>query len=165
MENGNAFRSPTLEKRLAEKLKVKIKSVSGGYAFSLAIDSEGTCWGTGDCSYGQLGIGGTSSKNEWTQMSEFKGKWTQVSCGYYHALGVAKKKGGGLQLYGWGNNQNGQLGLGDRDKRTEPQPVTFPNKDEVKWVESGGFFSGALTVKGDVYCWGSNRYSHDVTVR
>lgn len=147
-----------MEKRLAEKLKVKFRHISGGYAFSLAIDSEGHCWGSGDNGYGQIGVGDTNQKTEWTQMTNFKGKWTHVSCGYYHSIGIAKKKSGGLQLYGWGNNQNGQLGLGDTTKRTEPQPITFPNKDQVKWAESGGFFSGALSVKGDVYTWGSNRY-------
>eukprot|EP01083_Nonionella_stella_P005368 15498_1 len=169
LESEQSFRHPTLEKRLAEKLEVKLVRIDMGHSFSLCLDSKGDCYAVGDGSYGQLGLGDTSPKTEWTKVP-FEGKWKDISCGYYHGMAIAKKKDGSGQVYVWGNNQNGQLGLGSRDRKTEPTPITsFSKNEQISFVQGGGFFSGCLTTNGDVYVWGSNSYGEqgqgDTTTR
>jgi alpha-tubulin suppressor-like RCC1 family protein len=57
-------------------------------------------------------------------------------------------------LYVWGANADGQLGLGDSTPRDTPTKV--PGLSNVKAVSLGYEFSAALTANGDLYTWGLN---------
>jgi alpha-tubulin suppressor-like RCC1 family protein len=41
-------------------------------------------------------------------------KSTQVACGYYHSIAISSGSG---DLYSWGKNDSGQLGLGTFTQR------------------------------------------------
>lgn len=82
--------------------------------------------------------------------------FTSFSTGYQQVL--ARLSDGGV--YGWGNNQNGQLGL---DPGFMFQGTTlvktarrFPELDNTTSVAAGGTFSLALKSNGTVFSWGSN---------
>jgi alpha-tubulin suppressor-like RCC1 family protein len=51
-----------------------------------------------------------------------------------------------------GDNDYGQLGLGDREVRLTPTKVEGLPK--VKAIAAGGGYSLALTESGEVYAWG-----------
>ena len=57
-------------------------------------------------------------------------------------------------IYAFGNNREGQLGLGDRTGRNSP--VRIAGLDNVKEVASGNGFSLVLLYNGDVYSFGSH---------
>lgn len=59
----------------------------------------------------------------------------------------------GAQLVCWGNNQRGQLGIGNRDDSRTPVPVAI---GPVKAVALGEHHSCALRAEGSVACWGRN---------
>jgi len=61
------------------------------------------------------------------------------------------------QLKCWGDNQYGQLGLGD-NFTTSPTPLTVTDVSDVKSVATGSEHSCALHTDGTVSCWGYNRY-------
>jgi alpha-tubulin suppressor-like RCC1 family protein len=63
-------------------------------------------------------------------------------------------------LFTWGLNNYGQLGLGDRDNRDEPQLVVddvFLGK-KLKQLDGGEHHSLALSENGDVYSFGRGNY-------
>ncbi len=56
-------------------------------------------------------------------------------------------------LFSWGNNNKGQLGLGDTDKRTRPTRV---GNKTYQTVSSGSFMALAIDTKGHLFSWGEN---------
>jgi hypothetical protein len=78
--------------------------------------------------------------------------WRELSCSV-HCLGI----GNDGQLYSWGYNYSGQLGLGDNANRTEPTRVP-PPPGVTNWAaaEAGGHQSFAIGDDGQLYAWGRN---------
>lgn len=62
--------------------------------------------------------------------------------------------GSAFELYTWGENGNGQLGLGDTTNRSSPVQVGA----ETNWAQiSGGqSFNLAVTTDGTLFSWGAN---------
>jgi alpha-tubulin suppressor-like RCC1 family protein len=57
-------------------------------------------------------------------------------------------------VFGWGNNYNSELGLGDATEHYVPEEI-LPFRDlSLKKLRCGGSFSIALTESGAVYSWG-----------
>jgi alpha-tubulin suppressor-like RCC1 family protein len=63
-------------------------------------------------------------------------------------------------LYGWGSNEKGQLGLGQRTTLDRPVSLPLPNSvtaSSLAVVKCGGAFSMLLSRSGlDLYCTGEN---------
>ena len=57
----------------------------------------------------------------------------------------------------WGDNRRGQLGLGDKTVRKNPEPVTSINIP-VTQIEAGGAHTCALLEDTGVICWGDNSF-------
>ena len=74
---------------------------------SLILKNDGTLWGTGDNQYGQLGLGDTTNRNTFTQITTNTDNVKSVYCGGSHAF-ILKNDG---TLWGCGRNDYGQLGL------------------------------------------------------
>tara|TARA_Y100000590_G_scaffold247327_1_gene277881 strand:+ start:1167 stop:1631 length:465 start_codon:yes stop_codon:yes gene_type:complete len=82
--------------------------------------------------------------------------WNTVSASLYHTLAI-KNDG---TLWSWGNNEDGQLGLGDMADRNTPQQVG----GDSDWMALGGggwHHSGALKDDGTLWNWGSNDHGLD----
>ncbi|KAJ1490721.1 regulator of chromosome condensation 1/beta-lactamase-inhibitor protein II, partial [Baffinella frigidus] len=83
-----------------------------------------------------------------------------VASGSFHSLAITES----LDLYSWGWNNDGQLGMGPLELRPNiPYPtkvVYFDSKVKVKIVKiSAGFaHTAAVTADGELYTWGNNRY-------
>jgi hypothetical protein len=75
-----------------------------------------------------------------------------VACGAGHVLAAAER---GVVL-AWGNNANGQLGLGDTADRGEPSIVlSLAGVEHAHRVACGAEHSVAVTSTGYVYAWGA----------
>ena len=74
-----------------------------------------------------------------------------------HILAL-KDAGSSLQLWVWGRNTDGQLGLGDKIERTEPVEYdgSTAGIGNVVKAEAGGDFTVLLDDNGDVWTCGSN---------
>ncbi|XP_036000989.1 probable E3 ubiquitin-protein ligase HERC4 [Fundulus heteroclitus] len=77
---------------------------------------------------------------------------TQIACGSHHT--VALTKGG--QVYTWGQDSRGQLGLGSNSGAGSPQHVRTLSSIPVVRISAGGEHSFALSVSGGVFGWGRN---------
>ena len=126
--------------------------VSGGGLHTIALKTNGTLWAWGYNDYGQLGLGGdTISRTIPTQVGTDT-NWAQVSAGGSHT--IALKSNG--TLWAWGENLDGQLGLGDTINRTTPTQVGL----DTNWlkVAARDFYSLALKTNGTLWVWGDNQY-------
>ncbi|GMK56346.1 hypothetical protein CspeluHIS016_0301860 [Cutaneotrichosporon spelunceum] len=118
----------------------KIRQVATGKTFSLVLDAAGQVYAAGKSQFGQLGNGTTgelilrNGKDGYTYQSppqrikELVGKAiVSIACGNNHALALDNQG----RVYSWGNNQYGQLGLGDlppviAPMRVQPSPNDVP---------------------------------------
>ena len=89
----------------------------------------------------------------------------QLAASKYHTLAVTYD---GV-LYSWGHGRGGRLGQGDEITRPEPCSVSFAhfstlslrdpaNVVRIKTVSAGENHTLALTLSGDVFSWGSDRF-------
>ena len=63
-----------------------IKSIYCGVDYSLILKNDGTVWGCGYNSYGQLGLGDTNNRTTFTEITTNVNDIKQVYCGSSHTL-------------------------------------------------------------------------------
>ncbi|KAM7156639.1 putative E3 ubiquitin-protein ligase HERC6 isoform 4-T4 [Molossus nigricans] len=129
--------------------------VSCGKEHSLAVCHKGRVFAWGAGSEGQLGIG--EFKEKVFTPKKIKAltgiKIIQVSCGDYHSLALSEDG----QVFSWGKNNLGQLGLGNEFCSQEsPQRVRSLEGIPLAQVAAGGAHSFALSLSGTSFGWGSN---------
>ena len=74
----------------------------------------------------------------------------KVSIGLHHIM-VLSTTG---NVYTWGNNKWGQLGLGNLDAEDKPKLVKLP--EPIVQIDAGWETSSALSNTGRLYMWGDN---------
>ncbi|XP_058884086.1 probable E3 ubiquitin-protein ligase HERC4 isoform X2 [Acipenser ruthenus] len=80
-------------------------------------------------------------------------KIIQIACGNHHSLALSRDG----QLFTWGQNTNGQLGLGKGEpSKPSPQPLKSLLGIPLAQIAAGGDHSFAVSVSGAVYAWGRN---------
>lgn len=131
--------------------------VSAGSWHGAAIRSDGTVWTWGWNQYGQLGDGTRSGDGRTTSASRLTpasvsgiSDVVAISASFSHNIAL---KGDGT-VWGWGANENGQLGDGSMSDR--PSPVQVPGISDVVSVSAGGNHTVALRSDGTVWAWGWN---------
>lgn len=132
------------------------RALGAGASFSLARKSDGTLWAFG---YGNvLGNGGSTASATPVQVTRFDASPLDEvllsSGGWDHALAVTD---GGV-LWGWGANNQGQLGDGTTAARSRAVQVLASDAGvpftEVQWSSAGDRYSLALKGDGTVWSWG-----------
>ena len=101
----------------------------------------------------------SSATNEVTTPTQIGSatNWTAISQGGPDTCGIA-----GGQLYCWGRNEFGELGLGNTTEYTTPQLVPLPS-GVSSWtaVSQGSYDTCAIANTGALYCWGQNYDGED----
>jgi alpha-tubulin suppressor-like RCC1 family protein len=95
-------------------------SVSGGGYFSVALKTDGTLWSWGYNATGSLGLGNTTYYSSPKQVGSLT-TWSKLNTNSNSGLVAAIKTDG--TLWTWGNNAQGQLGLGNRTNYSSPKQV------------------------------------------
>ncbi len=135
-------------------------SFSAGHAHTCAVSFEGRVRCFGDNEYGQLGVGSTDTIGDDETPLEAGldvdlPRVTQVAAGGRHTCAVTTEH----ELYCWGANESGQLGLGHTktwgDAPDEPlEPVGLDGL--VAAVEVGASHTCARMFGGSIRCWGDS---------
>ncbi|KRX09626.1 Regulator of chromosome condensation 1/beta-lactamase-inhibitor protein II [Pseudocohnilembus persalinus] len=91
-----------------------------GENFAMFVNSNLELYAIGNNNYGQLGIENIAKVTQPTQITALKEhKISQIVCGTNHTFALTTKG----EVYSWGLNLKGQLGLGHFDNVSSPQLV------------------------------------------
>lgn len=135
-------------------------SVAAGDYHVAILKGDGTVWGWGENSEGQLGDGTFVNKYAPTRVPSLA-DIVSVKAGYGHTLALRQNG----TVLAWGDNYNGALGNGlTGDAYDSAVPVVVSNLTSVKQIAAGGFSSMALTEDGKVWHWGYGRYNYPVQI-
>ncbi|NWU72239.1 HERC4 ligase, partial [Pterocles burchelli] len=134
-----------------------IVAVSCGEAHTLALNDKGQVYAWGLATDGQLGLPGTEEcirvPRNIKSLSDIQ--IVQVACGYYHSLALSK----GSEVFSWGQNKYGQLGLGyEYKKQNSPHVIKSLLGIPFAQIAAGGAHSFVLTLSGAIFGWGRNKF-------
>ena len=105
-----------------------IKQISCGNGHTFILKNDGSVWSCGYNQYGKLGLGDTTNRTTFTQVTtNINNDVKQISCSYVFTF-ILKNDG---SLWSCGRNDNGYLGLGGdgTDRYTFTQVTTNINND------------------------------------
>ncbi|MDV3907938.1 chromosome condensation regulator RCC1 [Elizabethkingia anophelis] len=130
---------------------VIIKDIAAGKNQSYILTTAGRVLATGVNSYGQLGVGDTSDRNNFVPVAGIPSDEVveQIVAGEWHV--VVKTVSG--KIYASGDNSYGQIsGLGSQTSFKEI-PFTFGT---IKSISAGSYTTFILTTDGKLYACGYN---------
>jgi len=142
---------------LTQKISGKIRDVVIGQTFIIALKEDGKLFSWGEDKQGCLGLGTdcitSHSPKQINLGTEGVDPVLDIQYGKHHVLALTQNG----KVYSWGDNQSGQLGLGDTQTRYEPQPIEDLKPYTVMQILAVDGMSYALTSHGQVYAWGENK--------
>ena len=135
----------------------RIVDIAAGSNFVVALSASGSIWTWGSNERGQLGLGtsgGVSPKPREVSGGALQGiKFSALVTGSEHTLALSQSG----EIYTWGGNDRGQLGLGDAEDRDKPHAILHRfTRSRVQSIAAGQRHSVALSEKGEIFTFGSN---------
>ena len=126
---------------------------------------EGKLWACGSSECGQLGTAKTS-RSEVPIRIHLDDKDTttieSIVVGYAHVIAYTTES----EIYTWGLNTHGQLGLGHLKSTSKPEKIKGIATDtSISHIYADGNSSAYLTNEGMLYTWGDNRYNRLLQIR
>ena len=134
-----------------------VKQIACGEGSVFAVKNNGSLWVLGQNNYGQLGLGDTTNRTRFTQVTtNINNDVKEVICGGLHTF-IIKEDG---TIWSCGYNYSGQLGLNtsgtSANKTTFTQVTT--NISDIKQISCGYEHSLILKNDGTVWGCGANTY-------
>jgi alpha-tubulin suppressor-like RCC1 family protein len=134
---------------------IPIASVTAGSFHTIFLDTRGRVYATGYNFEGQIGLGYTSRIRTHVPIPYFANiPIASATCGCSHTIFLDTKG----KVYAVGNNETGQLGLGDVTRRTTPTPIPFFANIPIVSVSAGQTHTIFLDTSGKVYAVGNNKF-------
>ncbi|XP_017765568.1 PREDICTED: probable E3 ubiquitin-protein ligase HERC4 isoform X2 [Eufriesea mexicana] len=133
------------------------KKVACGAFYSLAVNEWGQLFSWGSNIEGQLGLNSKNVMECSPHMIKTLGTSVvvQIACGMKHALALTNNG----ELYSWGSNTEGQLGLGTHVKyEVKPKLIITLIGIPIAFIACGGYHSIAISKSGAVFGWGKNTF-------
>ncbi|NXO06055.1 RPGR regulator, partial [Oriolus oriolus] len=143
----NTVSKPTCVKALKPE---KPKLAVCGRNHTLVYTEKGSVYAAGGNSEGQLGLGDTEERTTFHLISFFTNqhKIKQLSAGSYTSAAVTEDG----QLFVWGDNSEGQIGLASEASVSVPCKVDIGKP--VSSVSCGYYHSALITGDGELYTFG-----------
>ena len=130
---------------------VNWKQISCGETHSAAIKTDGTLWVWGGNRNGALGLGNIDYPNikisSPVQTIAKGNNWIDVACGSYHTVAIKNSNTNENELYSFGYNINGQLGL------NSTQDVYLPTKEiknKKNWLKVYASINTTFALSNDL---------------
>ncbi|HIA02046.1 MAG TPA: hypothetical protein EYN66_09065, partial [Myxococcales bacterium] len=124
-----------------------------GYDHVCAIDKAANLWCWGHGGSGRLGFAAGPLNGVPRLVASTIDRWLEIAAGQQHTCGI-KADG---SLWCWGQNKEGQLGVGNLDDSSIP--IRVGHDQDWATVSLGlesDHLSCASKVDGRIFCWGSN---------
>lgn len=142
-----ALPSPTAVGTDTDWTDIAVSRFAPGHACGIRANKL-FCWG--DNMYGQLGDGSTvASPTPKEVVVAGVTAWTQVTTGVHQTCALTSQS----DLYCWGLNGYGELGIGNTTNQSTPQKVAGTGWDRVSY---GFYRASAHKSDGSVWIWGVN---------
>ncbi|XP_034946431.1 probable E3 ubiquitin-protein ligase HERC4 isoform X2 [Chelonus insularis] len=128
-----------------------------GACHTLAVNEWGQLFSWGCNSDGQLGLNSYVQIETTPKMVKALGTNVviQVACGYKHAIALTNNG----ELYAWGSNDEGQLGIGPEVKaELKPKLVSSLAAMPIAFIACGGSHTIVVSKSGAIYVWGKNTF-------
>ncbi|XP_072471275.1 X-linked retinitis pigmentosa GTPase regulator isoform X2 [Notamacropus eugenii] len=137
---------PTCVKALKPE---KVKFAACGRNHTLVYTEEGNVYAAGGNSEGQLGLGDTEERTTFHLVSFFTSQYKikQLSAGSNTSAALTEDG----DLFMWGDNSEGQIGLADESNVCVPSQVIVGKP--ISWI-SCGYYHSAFVTKGGLYTFG-----------
>src|SRR5205085_2623473 len=148
LSNDKQRNIPTLIPNLNQ-----IIQIVAGNRHSLALTNNGQIYTFGSNDQGQLGLGDNIYNRNVPILIPNLDRIIQLAIGNSHSLTLSITG----QIYAFGNNYSGQLGLGDKP-RDNYMPKFIPNLINIIQIAAGYEHSLALSNTGQIYAFGCNYY-------
>jgi alpha-tubulin suppressor-like RCC1 family protein len=161
-DNGQLGLGDTEDRVMPIKLaNLKFKFASAGLNHTVAVDFNNDVWVFGDNDHGQLGLGDTNARLIPTKipsrafgLPNFKVK--SIVAGGYHTVALDFND----EVWTFGSNYSGQLGLNDRINRVTPTKISSEalglTNFKIKSIFAGSFNTMAINFNNDVWVFGNN---------
>ncbi|XP_057573681.1 X-linked retinitis pigmentosa GTPase regulator isoform X2 [Hippopotamus amphibius kiboko] len=142
---------PTCVKALKPE---KVKFAACGRNHTLVSTEGGKVYATGGNNEGQLGLGDTDERNTFHLISFFTSqhKIKQLSAGSNTSAALTEDG----ELFMWGDNSEGQIGLQNITNICVPHRVTIGKP--ISWISCGYYHSAFVTTEGELYTFGESEY-------
>ena len=151
-ENGDVYMLDDSQNITLQKIDAlsNIDQIYCNYMNLYAKTASGEVYAWGDNSFGQLGIGNTDEIWEPVKINAL----ANIEMLYINEEGSAYAKTMTGDVYAWGNNDSGQLGIGNTTNQSIPVKINELTNVQNIDFENGSIY--AITKTGDVYAWGDN---------
>ncbi|NP_001299605.1 retinitis pigmentosa GTPase regulator b isoform X1 [Danio rerio] len=138
---------PTCVKALKSE---RVKLTACGRTHTLVFTSRGNLYACGGNNEGQLGLGDCNDRTSFHLVEFFnkQGPIKMLAAGSNTSAALTQDG----RLYMWGDNSEGQIGLGKESNALTPQEVSVGKR--VFWVSCGYYHSAFVTVDGALYTFG-----------
>ena len=136
------------------------RAVSVGLESAVALKEDGTLWVYGVNTNNQLGVGNIVFSPEFINIGPDQ-TWEDICSGSFYCFAINSQR----QLYGWGNNQYGQLGA--TTDNAIAVPTLIYDSNQVSYIDASkgvvltnGIFGSSTFIlseeSGTVCCGGAN---------
>ncbi|XP_035533289.1 retinitis pigmentosa GTPase regulator b [Morone saxatilis] len=138
---------PTCVKALKSE---KVQLVACGRNHTLICTAQGKVFASGGNSEGQLGLGDCEERTAFQRIAIFDshGPIKMLAAGSNTSAALTESG----KLFMWGDNTEGQIGLGKESHASSPQEVNVGRP--ISWVSCGYYHSALVTVDGGLYTFG-----------
>ncbi|MBU1510547.1 hypothetical protein KKD52_09320 [Myxococcota bacterium] len=132
-----------------------ITKVAAGFEHTCALNSNGYvyCWGSN--TFGQLGLGSGygTSENQPTHVTSLT-NIIAISAGFNHTCAIQQIDAANNELYCWGANDAGQLGVNNNyvDSNIPVKVLSF----NARAVACGQSHTCGIKSDNSLWCWGAN---------
>uniref|UniRef100_A0A3Q3VN17 X-linked retinitis pigmentosa GTPase regulator n=1 Tax=Mola mola TaxID=94237 RepID=A0A3Q3VN17_MOLML len=138
---------PTCVKALKSE---KVHLVACGRNHTLICTAQGKVFAAGGNSEGQLGLGDCNERSAFQRVHllDSHGPIRMLAAGSNTSAALTESG----KLFMWGDNTEGQIGLGKESHASSPQEVSVGRP--ISWVSCGYYHSALVTVDGALYTCG-----------
>uniref|UniRef100_A0A8C2JV92 X-linked retinitis pigmentosa GTPase regulator n=1 Tax=Cyprinus carpio TaxID=7962 RepID=A0A8C2JV92_CYPCA len=143
----NTVNKPTCVKALKSE---RVKLAACGRTHTLVYTSRGNLYASGGNNEGQLGLGDCDDRTSFHLVDFFSkhGPVKMLAAGSNTSAALTQDG----RLYMWGDNSEGQIGLGKESNALTPREVSVGKR--VSWVSCGYYHSAFVTVDGALFTFG-----------
>jgi E3 ubiquitin-protein ligase HERC4 len=152
---GNGTRDFKDKPRFNTQFNESLLQISSGSQHCIALSKTGKVFTFGGNKRGQIGDGQLTSSTVPKQLMQLRHRPViAIACGENHSLALTA----GGNIFAWGDNSQGQLGLSDTTNRLRPEIIRSLRAVKPSFIACGKQHSIVITKTGIVFSFGSNGF-------